>query len=78
MGRPPRIDVGGIAYHVLNRGNARMRIFNADKDYEAFERIMEQAKERVDLRICAYCLMPNHWHFVAWPRENGELSEFFG
>jgi putative transposase len=22
--------------------------------------------------------MPTHWHFVAWPREDGELSRFFG
>jgi len=27
--------------------------------------------------IClAYCLMPNHWHLVLWPRQDGDLSEF--
>ncbi len=28
------------------------------------------------LRILGYCLMPNHWHLVLWPREDGELSRF--
>jgi putative transposase len=28
------------------------------------------------MRILAYCLMPNHWHFVLWPREDGDLSNF--
>ena len=28
------------------------------------------------MRICAYCLMPNHWHFVLWPEHDGDLSAF--
>ena len=28
------------------------------------------------IRILAYCLMPNHWHFVLWPRAEREMSEF--
>jgi putative transposase len=28
------------------------------------------------MRIIAYCLMLNHWHFLLWPRTNGELSQF--
>src|SRR5205814_671243 len=31
---------------------------------------------RTPIRILGYCLMPNHWHLVLWPREDGELSEF--
>ena len=40
MGRPLRVDVGGYVYHVLNRANARMAIFEDEVDYRAFERIM--------------------------------------
>jgi putative transposase len=29
------------------------------------------------MRVLAFCLMPNHWHMVLWPREDGQLSEFF-
>ena len=28
------------------------------------------------MRILAYCLMPNHWHLVLYPRADGELSKF--
>ena len=28
------------------------------------------------MRVACYCLMPNHWHLVLWPREDGQLSEF--
>jgi len=36
---------------------------------------MAEAHERTRLRIVAYCLMPNHWHLLLWPRCDGELSE---
>ena len=26
--------------------------------------------------LLSYCLMPNHWHLVVWPRADGELSDF--
>jgi len=28
------------------------------------------------MRICAYCLMPNHWHFLLWPERDGDLAAF--
>jgi putative transposase len=78
MGRALRAVTGGMVFHVLNRGNARARIFHKDADYEAFERILADAKERYDMRVLAYCLMPNHWHLVLWPRHDGDLSRFIG
>jgi hypothetical protein len=30
---------GGMIFHVLNRANARARIFAKDADYAAFERV---------------------------------------
>jgi REP element-mobilizing transposase RayT len=78
MGRPKRAADGGLVYHVLNRANARMTIFENDADYAAFEQVLEEAVERTGTRLLAYCLMPNHWHLVLWPREDGELSRFTG
>ena len=78
MGRPRRAADGGLIYHVLNRANARMTIFEKDEDYEAFERVLEEAVERTEMRLLAYCVLPNHWHLVVWPRENGDLSRFTG
>ncbi len=78
MGRPKRADEGGLIFHVLNRANARMTIFENDEDYAAFERILEEAVDRTRTRLLAYCVMPNHWHLVVWPRQDGELSRFVG
>src|SRR5580698_7753927 len=78
MGRAHRAAEGGYVYHVLNRANARTPIFEADGDYMAFEKTLTQAIERSAMRLLAYCLMPNHWHLVVWPREDGELSQFVG
>jgi putative transposase len=78
MGRALRVVAGGLVYHVLNRANARMRIFDEAEDYEAFERILGDAVRRTKMRLLAYCVLPNHWHLVLWPREDGDLSEFVG
>lgn len=78
MGRPHRAAKGGLVYHVLNRANARMTIFEKKGDYEAFERVLQEAVDRYDMRLLAYCLMPNHWHLVVWPKEDDDLSRFTG
>jgi REP element-mobilizing transposase RayT len=78
MGRPKRAADGGLIYHVLNRANARLPIFEKEGDYEAFERVLREAVERMGTRLLAFCLMPNHWHLVVLPIEDGELSRFTG
>ncbi|HUV70627.1 MAG TPA: transposase, partial [Terracidiphilus sp.] len=76
MPRWPRAAIGGTVYHVLNRANARMQIFDNRGDYELFEQVLAEAHRRVAMRTISYCLMPNHWHLVLWPRKDGDLSEF--
>ena len=76
MGRPLRAAPGDTVYHVLNRANARMTLFEDDGDYLAFQRVLAQACDRVGMRLLAYCVMPNHWHLVVWPRRDGDLSRF--
>ncbi len=76
MPRPRRAAEGGLIYHALNRANARLPIFDSDADYVAFERVLHQAVARFDMRLLAYCLMPNHFHLLLWPHEDGELSTF--
>jgi putative transposase len=65
-----------MVFHVLNRGVGRQQVFHKDEDYAAFERVMAEAFHRVPLRILSYCLMPNHWHFVFWPRTDDQVAEF--
>ena len=77
MPRRPRVAPGGLVYHVLNRAVGRMVMFRRDADFEAFERIMQEAHELHPIRILSYCLMSNHWHFVVWPERDGQVTDFF-
>jgi len=78
MPRPPRSDYADVVYHVINRSNARAQIFNTEQDYLAFEILLEKAKEHCDIRILSYCIMPNHWHLLLQPNNDGDLSKFMG
>lgn len=68
--------MGGYVYHVLNRANARVQIFDNDEDYRLFEKVLEEAAERENVEVLAYCIMPNHWHIVLAPKNDGDLTEF--
>jgi len=74
MPRSARADVGGYCYHVINRGNGRAQVFHKDEDYAAFVRLLRAGCARFPTRLLAYCLMPNHFHLVLWPRQGGELG----
>jgi putative transposase len=76
MPRAARHAPGGLVYHALNRAVARLPLFQKDADYEAFERVLALALQQHPTRLLAYCLMPNHWHMVVWPRHDGELTAF--
>jgi len=53
-----------------------LALFENEGDFDAFERVLIEALERRPIRLLGYCLMPNHWHFLLWPRRAGELTEF--
>lgn len=76
MARPLRNTPGGYCYHVLSRGNGRQTVFHKAGDYEAFVGLFAAAQEVVPMRVLAYCLMPNHFHLVLWPRGDGDLSRW--
>lgn len=71
-----RVAVGGIPYHVINRANGRSQIFHTDKDYIHFESLLLEAVELTGMSILSYCIMPNHWHLVLYPQQDGDMSEF--
>jgi len=76
MPRQARVSVADVVYHVINRANGRQEIFHTNKDYQHFESLLEEAKELTNMRILAYCIMPNHWHLVLYPRTDTNLGEF--
>ena len=56
--------------------NGRAELFSKPEDYYAFERNMVATMRRFPIRLLAYCLMPNHWHKVLWPRKDDEVTAF--
>ena len=57
-------------YHVYNRGHNKNAIFLQSSDYTRYLQRLEQYLEKHDVTILAYCLMPNHVHFLI--RQDGE------
>ena len=76
MPRRKRVNPGNVVYHVINRANGRLRIFIKSGDFAAFERVLAEGLERIEMRLSGYCLMGNHWHLLLWPRQDGDLSRF--
>jgi putative transposase len=76
MPRLARASVGGICYHVINRGNARHEVFFKDGDYEAFLKAIGHASIEVPMRVLGLCLLPNHFHLALWPFQDGDLSRW--
>ena len=57
-----RIDQPGI-YHIYNRGNFRQQLFFTDRHYKYFlTKCHLYLKPKAE--ILAWCLMPNHFHFL--------------
>jgi len=76
MPRTARKLLGGYCYHVINRGNGRAQIFHDAEDYGAFVSLMARACGRIPIRLLAFCLMPNHFHFVLWPEGDRDISRW--
>ena len=78
MPRTARAIEAGLIYHVLNRGNGRMRLFHKPEDYQAFERVLTEGLARYPVELLTYCVMPNHWHLVVRPGTNEALGRWLG
>lgn len=68
--------MGKTCYHVINRGNGQAEVFHKDMDYHSFIEMIGEAVERLPMRVLSWCLMPNHFHLVLWPLEDGDLGRW--
>jgi putative transposase len=76
MPRGARVDDPNNYYHVINRSNFKNEFNSTDSDYIEFFRIIREALEIAPVKIYAYCIMPNHWHFIMSPYEVGGIGKF--
>ncbi len=75
MPRRYRVIVPGLPHHCTHRGNRKSETFREPDDYQIYLRLLWKYVQRYALRIWAYCLMPNHVHLIAVPRDETSLSE---
>lgn len=75
MARPLRITFDGALYHVMNRGLNRAPVFHTRIDYETFLHTLGQACSCYNVKLYAFCLMPNHYHLLIQTQESN-LSRF--
>ena len=76
MPRNARVDLAEYPYHVINRSVMRLKIFDSDDEFELFDNLIKKTCEEHGMRLLAYALMPNHWHFLLYPKKDGDLSIF--
>lgn len=61
-------------FHIYNRGNNKQRIFFKRENYLYFlKKVKEYLKPHAD--IIAWCLMPNHFHFLIYIRPEKDTKE---
>ncbi|MCG8370801.1 MAG: transposase [Proteobacteria bacterium] len=77
MPRSPRLVVPGYPHHVTQRGGRKQRTFFRQADYLTYLELLRELKDEARVTIWAYCLMPNHVHFVMVPQDKQSLANLF-
>ena len=77
MARIARLIVPGLPHQVTQRGNRRGQVFFEDSDYALYLDMLAESAARARCAIWAYCLMPNHVHFILVPSEEDGLRRTF-
>lgn len=62
----------GNYYHIYNRGAGRQSIFRQEKDYVKLLWLMKELAAECCITIIAYCLLPNHYHWLI--RQDGTIK----
>ncbi|OGW75729.1 MAG: hypothetical protein A2Z72_03430 [Omnitrophica bacterium RBG_13_46_9] len=67
MPRCRRIKADDVVYHIVTRGNNKMRAFHDDKDYHAYYDILRKYRKEVPFELYHFCIMRNHPHLLLKP-----------
>jgi len=70
------IFVPGQYYHIYNRGVGKGWIFFNEGNYEYLLRLVKRYYQNYGVMFIAYCLMPNHYHFLLRQETDEPLSKF--
>ena len=76
MPREPRLLLSKSYYHVMVRGNNKMRVFHDAKDYHAYLDLINRFKCEHPFDLFHYTLMPNHVHLLVHTLAAREFATF--
>jgi len=65
----------GEYYHVYNRGCNKENIFKEEENYDYLTRLLNDSLTKHRVAMIAYCLMPNHFHFLMRQDSDVEVAE---
>jgi putative transposase len=66
----------GQFYHIYNRGIDKGKIFFSHENYTYCMRLIKKNSTRYLITFVAYCLLPNHFHFLLKPEKDNNVSQF--
>jgi len=77
MPRQRRIVVPGVPHHITARGNRKQIVFHENNDYALYYSFLRIYSTKVNVKVLAWCLMPNHIHIVLVPNHEDDLRALF-
>ena len=77
MPRKARIVCPGYLHHITQRGNNRQQVFHDKADYLTYLKFAEKYRSSFGIDMYAFCLMPNHVHFILKPGNRTAFAEMF-
>jgi putative transposase len=77
MPRTARLVLPTYSHHVTQRGNYQQRVFFTEADYNFYLSLVRRNVREHPLIILAFCLMPNHVHFICIPGDKDSLANVF-
>mgnify|MGYP001558251488 FL=1 len=63
-------------YHLITRGNNRMKVFHTDEDFRFYLELIAKYKALHPVLLYHYCLMSNHIHLLGKVIQAGNLKKF--
>lgn len=70
----PRVELPGLAHHIVQRGVNRQPCFGHPSNYARYLEYLQLASSTQGCAIHAYVLMTNHVHLLATPTGEGALG----
>ena len=78
MARMKRVVVPGYPHHIVQRGVRSLDIFYKEQDRVEYLSLLQRQGDRFGVKFLTYCLMTNHVHLLAIPKQADSLARALG